>query len=61
LLVAQPTLDFFISPRLTQGLVDLLTDPAQLEQLITHLEQHPKSTQLAGKADHCQSVKQGGK
>ncbi len=41
LLVAQPTLDFFISPRLTQGMVDLLTDPAQLEQLMTHLEQPP--------------------
>lgn len=39
LLVAQPTLDLFVSPSLTQGMVDLLTDPTQLERLITHLEQ----------------------
>jgi hypothetical protein len=38
LLVAQPTLNFFISPYFTQGLVDLLADPEQVDQLITHLE-----------------------
>ena len=40
LLVAQPTLNLFISPHFTQGLVDLLADPVQLDQLIAHLE-HP--------------------
>jgi hypothetical protein len=39
LLVAQPTLDLFISSHLTQGMVDVLTHPDQLEQLITCLEQ----------------------
>jgi hypothetical protein len=39
LLVAQPTLNLFISPPFTQNLVDLLADPEQVEQLIAHLEQ----------------------
>ena len=39
LLVAQPTLNLFISPDFTQGMVDLLADPSQLEQLISQLEQ----------------------
>jgi hypothetical protein len=39
LLVAQPTLNLFVSPGFTQGMVDLLSNPAQLEQLMTHLEQ----------------------
>lgn len=39
LLVAQPTLNLFISPPFTQNLVDLLADPEQLEQLIVQLEQ----------------------
>lgn len=39
LLVAQPTLNLFISPPFTQNLVDLLADPEGLEQLIAHLEQ----------------------
>ena len=39
LLVAQPTLNLFVTPFFTQGLVDLLADPTQLEQLISHLEQ----------------------
>jgi hypothetical protein len=39
LLVAQPTLNLFVSSSFTQGMVDLLSDPAQLEQLMTHLEQ----------------------
>jgi hypothetical protein len=42
LLVAQPTLNLFISPYFTQGLVDLLADPVQVDQLIAHLE-HPVS------------------
>lgn len=45
LLVAQPTLNLFISPHFTQGLVDLLADPIQVDQLIAHLE-HPDSLQL---------------
>lgn len=45
LLVAQPTLNLFISPYFTQGLVDLLADPVQVDQLIAHLE-HPSSLQL---------------
>jgi hypothetical protein len=44
LLVAQPTLNLFISPYFTQGLVDLLADPEQVDQLIAHLE-HPGSFQ----------------
>src|SRR5574342_255560 len=47
LLVAQPTLDLFVSPHLTQGMVDVLTNPAQLEHLITCLEQqtsHPPTS-----------------
>jgi hypothetical protein len=39
LLIAQPTLNLFVSSGFTQGMVDLLSDPAQLEQLMTHLEQ----------------------
>lgn len=39
LLVAQPTLNLLISPHFTRGLVDLLADPVQLEQLIVQLEQ----------------------
>jgi hypothetical protein len=38
LLVAQPTLNLFVSSSFTQSMVDLLSDPAQLEQLMTHLE-----------------------
>jgi hypothetical protein len=38
LLVAQPTLNIFISPNLTQQTVNLLTDSQQLEQLIQTLE-----------------------
>lgn len=45
LLVAQPTLNLFISPHFTQNLVDLLADPVQLEQLIAYLEQ-PSSSPL---------------
>jgi hypothetical protein len=45
LLLAQPTLNLFISPYLTQGFVDLLADPDQLDQLIAHLEQ-PNSLPL---------------
>jgi hypothetical protein len=39
LLVAQPTLNLFVSPDFTQGMVDLLADPSQLEQLVSELEQ----------------------
>ncbi len=38
LLVAQPSLNLFISPTLTQELTHLLAEEAQLEQLITTLE-----------------------
>lgn|GEM_PF-1493422 len=39
LLVAQPSLNFFVSPPLTQNLIDLLADPTQLDQLIVRLGQ----------------------
>ena len=39
MLVAQPTLNLFVEPRSTQSMIDLLGDPSQLEQLISHLEQ----------------------
>jgi len=41
LLVAQPTLNIFVSPHLTQQTINLLTDSAQLEQLIQALETGP--------------------
>ena len=45
LLVAQPTLDIFLSRDLTQNVINLLADSDQLEQLITNLETRtmPKS------------------
>jgi hypothetical protein len=39
LLVAQPSLNLFVAPHFTQGMIDLLTDPSQLEELISQLEQ----------------------
>jgi hypothetical protein len=39
LLIAQPTLNLFVSPYSTQSMVDLLADSTQLEQLMTQLEQ----------------------
>ena len=41
LLVAQPTLNIFVSPHLTQQTINLLTDSAQVEQLIQVLETEP--------------------
>lgn len=38
LLVAQPTLDLFLTKPLSRELVDLLADSAQVEQLIVNLE-----------------------
>jgi hypothetical protein len=38
LLVAQPTIDLFFSKSFTSSAIDLLGDPAQLEQLILCLE-----------------------
>ena len=38
LLVAQPTLDIFMPRNFTQNTINLLSDPAQLEELITTLE-----------------------
>jgi hypothetical protein len=38
LLVAQPTLDMFLKPDITQNMADLLADSAQVEQLIMTLE-----------------------
>ena len=38
LLVAQPTLDMFLRPGVTQNIADLLADPAQVEQLLLALE-----------------------
>lgn len=39
LLVAQPSLNLFISPFYTQSIIDLLADPNGVEQCLTHLEQ----------------------
>jgi len=39
LLIAQPTLNLFVSAHSTQNMVDLLADPTQFEQLMTQLEQ----------------------
>ena len=39
LLIAQPSLNLFVSPHSTQSMVNLLADPSQLEQLMTQLEQ----------------------
>ena len=39
LLIAQPTLNLFVSAHSTQSMVNLLADPTQLEQLMTQLEQ----------------------
>jgi hypothetical protein len=43
LLVAQPTLNVFFSPSFTQNSIDLLADPAQLDQLMTDLERRTMS------------------
>ena len=48
-LVAQPTLNIFVPAHLTQHTINLLTDPAQLEQLIQTLE--TGSTQSAVRHD----------
>lgn len=42
LLVAQPSLNLWLSPSYTQGLIDLLADPRQLEQCLTRLEQNTR-------------------
>jgi len=42
LLVAQPSLNLFISPTFTQNLTNLLAEDEQLEQLITTLERMDK-------------------
>jgi hypothetical protein len=47
LLVAQPTLNLFVAPQFTQGMVDLLADPIQLEQLISQLERHSNKNEKA--------------
>jgi hypothetical protein len=44
LLVAQPTLDIFVSPHLTQQTVNLLANPAQLDQLLQALESGPANS-----------------
>lgn len=40
LLIAQPTLNLFFSPPTTENYINLLAEEAQLEQLISRLEQH---------------------
>jgi hypothetical protein len=42
LLVAQPTLNLFMSSDVTRQMADLLADPVQVEELITQLEQEQK-------------------
>ncbi len=39
LLVAQPTLNLFVSVDLTRNMADMLADPIQIEALITQLEE----------------------
>lgn len=39
LLVAQPSLNLFVSPNSTQSMINLLNDDVQVEKLITVLEQ----------------------
>lgn len=49
LLMAQPSLDIFLSHHLTRNMADLLADPAQLDQLISRLEtgvQNPTSGEM---------------
>ena len=41
LLVAQPTLNIFVPPSLTQQTINLLADSTQLEQLLQTLESGP--------------------
>ncbi len=43
LLVAQPTLDIFLPKNLTGNAANLLSNPDQLEELITRLETYSKS------------------
>lgn len=50
LLVAQPTLDIFVSPPFTRNTADLLADPAQLDQLIARLEAGLGSNSNSGEA-----------
>ena len=38
MLIAQPTLNIFVSPSLPRQIIDLLADSAQVEQLINSLE-----------------------
>jgi hypothetical protein len=56
LLVAQPTLDIFLSRNFTQNVVDLLADAEQLEQLITHLE--TKAKQKPARNEHLPQINQ---
>ena len=44
LLVAQPTLNLFISAHLTTNMVELLADPVQLDHLLTQLHQKTQNT-----------------
>lgn len=44
LLVAQPTLNLFLAGDITQNAIDLLADPVQVEQLLTHLESYSRQS-----------------
>jgi hypothetical protein len=44
LLVAQPTLNLFVSAQATTNMVELLADPVQLDQLLTQLQQKAQNT-----------------
>lgn len=46
LLVAQPTLDFFIPQTFTRNTIDLLAEPEQLELLIGKLEMNIASKSI---------------
>jgi hypothetical protein len=54
LLIAQPTLDFFLPQHLTRDAIELLADSNQLDQLIDRLEMNTISTAVvkSGSAGH---------
>ena len=57
MLVAQPTLNGFVSRNFTQHVIDLLTDSGQLEQLITNLEIRTLTNQDELVRQHVQAEK----
>ena len=58
LLVAQPTLDVFLPPNLIRNTSNLLSDPNQLEKLITRLETNANSSSASRPSIRFSKVKQ---